>query len=212
MSIVSSLATSMGRRDEIPNQDLARVLAQTQDTDGLREAASLLFGKDQAIACDCIKVLYETGYIAPALIVPYAADFLRLLASRNNRLVWGAMIALGIVAPWAADEIFSRLEEVLKAFHSGSVITVDNAIKVLSGVASQKSPYHERIFPILLKHLSTCRPKELAQHAESSLPAVEKGGKEAFVSALRNREAELTLAQHTRIKKLVKLLEKSNAL
>ncbi|NUQ06049.1 MAG: hypothetical protein HUU31_19320 [Anaerolineae bacterium] len=43
-------------------------------------------------------MLYEIGYAVPDLIADYAADFLALLGSRDNRMVWGGMTALGVIA------------------------------------------------------------------------------------------------------------------
>src|SRR6266545_6708403 len=98
MSVLNQLASSLGRRDETPNQELARDLAAKKDRKGIRELAENLWNKDKNIQADCIKVLYEVGAIEPKLIASYADDFVRCLRSRNNRLVWGGMTALTEVA------------------------------------------------------------------------------------------------------------------
>ena len=54
--------------------------------------------KTAKIASDCIKTLYEVGYLKPELIAPYVGDFLKLIKSRENRLVWGGMLALSTIA------------------------------------------------------------------------------------------------------------------
>ena len=98
-SKISVLASSsLGRRDEVPNQELARDLATKKDKAGIREIAENLWNKDKNIQADCIKVLYEIGYLEPKLIADYAEDFVKLLKSKNNRLVWGGMTALAEVA------------------------------------------------------------------------------------------------------------------
>jgi len=56
------------------------------------------------------------------LIVDHVEDFINLLKSRNNRLVWGGMIALGTVADLKPDVIFAHLTEIQKAINTGSVI------------------------------------------------------------------------------------------
>ena len=94
MSALNRLASSLGRRDEVPNQELARDLAARKDKAGIREIAENLWNKDKNIQADCIKVLYEVGYLEPKLIADYAEDFVKLLRSKNNRLVWGGMTAL----------------------------------------------------------------------------------------------------------------------
>ena len=204
MSVLNRLAHSMGRRDEAPNQELARDLAAKNDKAGIREIAENLWNKDKNIQADCIKVLYETGYIEPALVAPYAEDLVKLLRSRNNRLVWGGMIALGVVATSSADLLFKHLNEIKKAMDSGSVITKDNGVKVLADIAATKSEYNKAIFPYLLEHLKTCRPKEVAQHSEKTLPAMNAGNKTEFIKVLEKRMEDLAGAGLTRVKKVVK--------
>ena len=127
MSVLDRLACALGRRDELPNQELARDLAAARDQPGIRLLAENLANPDPAVQADCLKVLYEIGFLAPELIAPYADDFLGLLRSRSNRLVWGAMIALGTIAALRAETLFQHRAEILRAMQTGSVITVDNA-------------------------------------------------------------------------------------
>jgi len=208
MSTLDRIACLQGRRDEVPNQELARELAATKDRAGIREIAENLWNKDQNIQSDCLKVLYEIGYLDPALITDYAGDFLKLLKSRNNRLVWGGMIALSTVADLKADEIFPHNDEIIKVMEKGSVITVDNGVKTLALVASKKDEYRKAIFPYLLDHLKTCRPKEVPQHAEKTLPAVDATNKLDFIAVLQKRTEDLAGAQLVRIKKVIKEAEK----
>jgi hypothetical protein len=203
MSVINRIAHFQHRRDEIPNQELARDLATQKDHDGIREIAENLWNKDKHIQADCVKVLYEIGYIDPSLIADYAEDFLKLLRSRNNRLVWGGMIALSTVAELRADLIHANLDEILKLMNTGSVITVDNAVKALA-LAASNDANRESIFPHLMEHLRTCRPKEVPQHAEKSLPAVNAGNKDKFIAVLEKRMEDLSSSQITRVKKIIK--------
>jgi hypothetical protein len=70
------------------------------------------------------------------MIADYTDDFLRLLRIRNNRLVWGAMLALSTIAEIRADKIYEDLDVILKVMQEGSVIAVDNAVKVLAVIAA----------------------------------------------------------------------------
>ena len=119
MSILNRLASLQNRRDEVPNQELARDLASRKDKTGIREIAENLWNKDKNIQADCIKVLYEIGYIEPGLIAGYAGDFIKLLKSKNNRLVWGAMGALVATAKVDPDTVFKNLDAVKKAKEDG---------------------------------------------------------------------------------------------
>ena len=204
MSTLDKLACALNRRDEVPNQELARELATARDTNGIREVAEGLASKDAAIRADCIKVLYEIGYIAPELVAPYALEFVKLLKSRNNRLVWGGMIALSTVAPLSADALHPHLADIQKTFQAGSVITKDAGVLALAGMASANPAYNREIFPFLLEHLRTCRPKDVPQHAEKVLPAVTAENKADFVAVLEKRLDDMLGSQVARVKKVIK--------
>ena len=205
MSALDRIAHFQNRRDEVLNQVLARDLASKKDRAGICEIAENLWNKDKGIQADCIKVLYEIGYIDPALIAYYVEDFINLLKSRNNRLVWGGMIALGTVAELKAEVIFAHLAEIEKVMDTGSVITVDNGVRTLALAASKGGKYNKAIFPYLLDHLKTCRPKDVPQHAEKTLPAViNLSGKKEFVAVLEKRLEDLSGPGLSRVKKVIK--------
>jgi hypothetical protein len=204
MSILNRLASLQNRRDEVPNQELARDLVTRKDKVGIHEVADNLWNKDKNIQADCIKVLYEIGYLEPKLIVEYAEDFVKLLKSKNNRLVWGAMIALAKVAKADAEVVFKNLDAIKKAKETGSVITIDNAISALALTASANQKYNKVIFPYLLSHLSSCRPKEVPQHAERTFPAVNSGNKNEYIKLLEKRMEDISGGGLARVKKIIK--------
>ena len=208
MPVLNKIAFFQNRQDEVPNQELAQALAQSRSQADIREIAEGLWNKEPNIQSDCLKVLYELGYLAPDLIAAYAGDFLKLLKHRNNRMVWGGMIALSTVADLKAAEIFPHVDEIIQVMNKGSVITMDNGIKALALVASQKDEYRKAIFPYLLDHLKNCRPKEVPQHAEKSLPAVTTGNKSDFIQVLDKRLEDMSASQAVRLKKIIKAAEK----
>jgi len=204
VSILNRLAHSLGRRDEVPNQELARDLAAKKDKKGILEITKNLWNKDKNIQADCIKVLYEVGVIEPKLIADYTDDFVKCLRSKNNRLAWGGLTALAEVAKANPDAVFKHLDAIKKAKESGSVITVDNAISTLAYTAAGNKKYNEVIFPYLIKHLSGCRPKEVPQHSEKTLPAVNTSNKTDFIKVLEKRMEDLSGGGLTRVKKVIK--------
>jgi hypothetical protein len=204
MSVLNRIAFYQDRRDEIPDQELARALAQTRNAADIHEIAGNLCNKEPNIHSDCLKVLYELGYLAPELIAEYVDDFIELLQHHNNRMVWGGMIALSTIASLQADKIFLHLDEILLVMQKGSVITMDNGIRTLALVASQKDEYRQVIFPYLLDHLRTCRTKEVPQHAEKTLPAITSGNKSDFIGVLEKRLEDGSTSQAARLKKIIK--------
>jgi hypothetical protein len=207
MSALERIAHFRNRRDEVPNQELARDLAAKKDRAGIREIATNVWNKDKGIQADCVKVLYEVGYLNPQLVAEYAEEFVKLLHSGNNRLVWGGMIALSTVAELKADVVSAHQEEIKHAMELGSVITVDNGVLTLARAASRSDKFSKAIFPYLLNHLRTCRPKDVAQHSEKILVAVNAANKAAFVNALKNRQADLSGGGLARVKKVIRQAE-----
>ncbi|MDR3576481.1 MAG: hypothetical protein P4L50_21660 [Anaerolineaceae bacterium] len=208
MSVIEKIAFYQNRRDEVPNQELARELALSKDSRGIQEICDNLINKNPDIQSDCLKVLYEIGYLYPELVASYAKDFLGLLKSKNNRLVWGAMIALSTIVEINPQEIGEAVEDIKKCMENGSVITVDNGVKILADLAAQSTPQSNAIFAYLINHLSSCRPKEIPQHAEKTLVAVNAENKNEFIQVLQSRMDLLTPAQLTRINKVIKVAEK----
>jgi len=208
MTVMTKLAHALGRRDEVPNQELARELAEARDDVGIREIIDGLKSKDRKVQNDCIKVAYEIGYIAPELISAYADEFLDLLRSRNNRLVWGGMTALATIAELTADELFRERDTIIKAISKGSVITQDSGIRVLARIASQKNEYRVELFPNLLAHLDTCRPKDVAQRSEQIVMAVDADNKGEFIAVIEKRMQYLKPSQVKRLEKVIRDAEK----
>ncbi len=207
-SVLNQIAYFQDRRDEVPNQLLAKELAAKKNKKGVAEIADNLWSDNANIQSDCLKVLYEVGYLSPALIADYVDDFLKLLEHKNNRLVWGAMIALSTIADLRPDEIYKQLSVVRTAMESGTVITMDNGVKVLALVAASGEARSKKVFPYLLTHLATCRSKEIPQHSEKTLPAVNAKNKAEFITVLEKRMKELPPSQLARVKKVIREAEK----
>lgn len=206
MPIIEKLASSLGRNDEVPNQELAKDLCRTKDTNSIKELVDCLFNANSAIKNDSIKVLYEIGEAQPELISAYTADFIKLLTGKNNRLIWGAMTALATIAHLNPDPIFNEIDLIFDVIKKGSVITVDNGISVLAKVAAVKQKYEKKILPFILEHLETCRPREVAQHSERSMVMANSENKQEFQRVLEKRLPDLTPPQLVRVKRVLKVV------
>src|SRR4026209_1310907 len=131
MSIISKLASSLHRPDEVPNKELAEQIIKTNDKKAIKELVENLSNQDTKIQNDCIKVLYEIGEHPATLIAGYDKEFLALLANKNNRLVWGAMTALDCITSINPKGIYRNLAKILAAAEHGSVITKDHGVNIL---------------------------------------------------------------------------------
>lgn len=204
MSILPRLAGALGRKDEAPNKELGRELVEARDVDGIREVAENLWDEDRRVQTDCLAVLEQVGLLAPELIEGYVADFLKLITSKVNRVVWASMIDLALIADRKPDEIFGRYNDVVRAIEKGSVITKDNGIKVLSRVAATGDEYRRLITPYLMGQLETCRAKSVAQYAESIRVAIAPDNQAQYLGILNARLDDLSAAQQKRVKKLLR--------
>ena len=201
--MIEKLAYSLGRNDEEPNMELARELSKDKNKKGIREIAEGLNNPKAQIANDCIKVLYEIAELSPELVSEYTEIFIQLLKSRNCRLVWGSMTALSKIVLIKHEEIYKNLDIVIRAYEKGKVITVDNSISVFAGLVKADSRYEKKVFPIIIKHLEKCRPKEVGQHSERAFICVNKNNSKQFRETLLKRRDSLTDAQKKRVDKLL---------
>ena len=194
------------KADEKANIELALLLCESNNQKGIEEIVAGLNAKNKDIANDCIKVLYEVGERKPLLISSYANELLQLLNSRNNRIVWGSMSALATIAEYNVDLIFDNLDIVLNAYKSGSVITVDHSITVLAKLCNGGKKYEDKVFPILIRHLETCRIKEIPQHAERMLICINEKNKDLYLKTIDSKTKYLSSNQLSRVNKIKKQL------
>jgi hypothetical protein len=207
MSALEKIAYFQNIRSEVPNQQLAAELAQEKDTAGIREIADNLTHRNQNVCSDCLKVLYEIGYIDPVLVAPYVEDFLALLNSKHNRMVWGSMIALETVASLRPDEIWAEISTLLKIYEKGTVITVVWGVRLFAKLAAARPDYSKKLFPILLNTLETCIPRDVPTHVESMLPAINPDNKQLVVDILNSREPEFSSSHLTRSKRVTRKIQ-----
>jgi 23S rRNA maturation mini-RNase III len=186
MTIINKLASSLNRRDEVPNIDLAKQISSKNDATAVKELIDNLSNKKKDIQNDCIKVLYEIGERKPSLIAAYKKDFLALLSSKNNRLQWGAMTALNAIVPVDPKGIYSSLSIIMAAADSGSVITRDNAVYILINLCSFKQ-YAAGACSLLIEQLQHCPVNQLPMYAEKAMPVINEKNKAIFIKTLIDR-------------------------
>jgi len=204
MSVLNQLASALGRRDEVPNQELAVKIAAAKDKQGVAELVENLQAKSKDIQNDCIKVLYEIGAIEPKLISEYASGFLALLKHKNNRLQWGGMAALDTIVFEKPDFIYESVPAILDAVSKGSVITMDGAVNIfikLCGIPK----YAENAFAVLLEVIQKAPTNQLPMYAERAMPIVTSENKARFIAILSNRLGEIEKeSKRKRVEKVIK--------
>lgn len=206
MTVISKLAYSLNRRDEVPNQELAKQIVAENDKNGIKELVENLDNKNKDIQSDCIKVLYEIGERKPALIAEYAKDFVALLDNKNNRLQWGAMTAINTNTLENPKVVHSALKKIIAVADSGSVITKDYAVNILISLCSLK-PYAAEAFSLLLEQLANSPVNQLPMYAEKALPVITDKSKAQFIKVLSSRLSDIEKdTKRKRVEKVIKKL------
>ena len=160
--------------------------------------------KDKKIQGDCIKVLYETGYIKPELIANYHKEFIDLLDSKNNKMVWSGMIAITTITDLFHKQIFDNLSKIMTAVDKGSVITIDCGVIILAKLTKHKE-YFDTTNPLFMEQLRKCPIKQLPMYSENSLICITARNKPEFLSIIETRIIECEKeSQKTRLMKVLK--------
>lgn len=206
MSIIDQLAYSLDRRDEVPNQELAKKIALKKDKKAVKELVENLKNKNKNIQSDCIKVLYELGEINPSLISEYVSELVELIDHKNNRMIWGTMHALDTITSENPKVIYSFLPKIIKAADEGSVITRDHAVAILIKLSKTKQ-YSDNCFSLLIEQLKKCPTNQLPKYAEDAMPLFNEKNKNTFLKTLSGRLNDIeTESKRKRVEKVIKKL------
>jgi len=205
MSVINKLATSLGRRDEVPNVELAKEIVASGSNKAITELVDNLKNKDKNIQADCLKALYETGYLKPELIASYAPEFIALLDNKSNRIVWGAMIAIDTITPENPKAVFGALAKIIAKSDAGTVITKDHAVDILVKLCGVKE-YMNTCFPLLNEQILRSPVNQLPTYAEKAATIVNDKYKPVLLKTLEVRLEDVS--QDTKRKRLEKVIKK----
>ena len=161
-------------------------------------------------------ILRELGRAGHGGFLPFDALVAIHMAHRLFALVATAALLWLMAGLWRDASVAARRYAlallgllVLQVATGLSNVVLDwPLVAALAHTAAANDEYNKAIFPYLLKHLSTCRPKEVPQHAERTLPAVNESNKDDFIKVLRKRNDDLSGAAFTRLGRIIRLAEK----
>ncbi len=204
MTVINQLSSSLGHKGNDANIALAKELAETENSDAIKELVENLKNKDKKIQADCIKTLYEVAYIKPDLIASYYSEFLELLSNKNNRLVWGGMIALMTITDLKSKELFESLDLISDTVNQGSIITIDSGVEIYAKL-NKYSEYQDKVENLLTDQLWKCPIKQLPKYMEKSIISITEWNKEIYKKIINERKPECE--KDSQVKRLDKVLK-----
>jgi len=208
MSVIDKLAHSLGRKDEVPNQELAGAIARANDSKAIEELFENLHHKNKDIQSDCIKVIYEVGTLKPEMIADFNIQLIALLDHKSNRLQWGAMTALDTIVAVKPLVIYGALPKIIAVADKGSVITNDHCIGIMIKLCTMKE-YSEDVFSLLNERLLKSPDNQLPMYAENALPVVNEKYKTVFVNTLISRVNGIEKeSKRSRVEKVIRKVNK----
>jgi len=210
MSYIEKISYHLGERSEVPNQVLARDLANMKNIEAIEEIHSYLFDKNKSIASDCLKVLYEIGYIDPTLISIYLNDFIGLLNSKNNRMVWGSMIAIANISNVLPDNVYKTKDLIKHKIETGTTITQVWGIYALVNTVSANQIYYGEFRDYLFKLQKECRPIDFTKRAVTISQVVVSDDLPEFVQILNDGLPKVSSSASKKLTRLIKKLESGN--
>lgn len=204
MTIINQLSSALGQKGNAANIALANKIAGVKNYKAIKELVENLKNKDKKIQADCIKTLYEIAYIKPELISDYHSEFLELLLSKNNRLVWGGMIALMIITDLKNKKIFASIDLISDTVNKGSIITVDCGVELFAKL-NKYPEYQNKVENLLIDQLWKCQIKQLPKYMEKSIISITEQNKEIYQKIINERKGECN--KDSQVKRLDKILK-----
>lgn len=205
MTYIHQISFYQNERGEGPNRALAEKLVKEKNTQGMEEMISYVNNKNKSIASDCLAVLYISSYSQPSLIADYVPTFLNLLKSKNNRMVWGSMIALANIAHLKTAELFKEIDFILSTIRTGTLITEVWGIKLLANLSQHEATYKAKLLPILFNYLEGCRPIDFASRVEVIAKTIHSDEeKEVVHRIIKLKSTELSPAQEKKLKTVLR--------
>lgn len=208
MTVINKLSSSLGQKGNDANIALAKKIAKTENIHAIKELVENLKNKDKKIQADCIKTLYETAYIKPDLIASYHSEFMALLSNKNNRLIWGGIIALMTITDLKSKELYASVDLISDTVNKGSTITIDSGIEILAKL-NKYSEYQNKVEILLIDQLWRCPIKQLPKYMEKSIISITEKNKEIYENIINERKSECERdSQVKRLDKVLKQIEK----
>jgi hypothetical protein len=205
--LLSRLAVSMSRSDEMPNLELAADLVLNEDKDSVGILVGVLERHDLEHAADAARVLCEVGIRAPELLLAHAERLLSLCDESQKDVLPFTMYAFSPVAHRHAEALWDMRDlfwSALADLTQPADMAQAGAVRLLSALCAAGPDYARTLAGGLVDLLGKCMPKDVAFFAESVLPALGTAHSHRAKPVLDRRMKELTPAEVARLRRAVR--------
>ena len=208
MDVLALLSSSQGRRDQIPNQALAKTLAASGDTAAIADLMRIVTGGKHAARHDAIVVAYEVAATKPELMRAHAETFFKLLSDKDNRMRWGAMDAILHLLDLMPERVMKDLNALCEAADTSSVIAKDRLMAILSKLNANPA-FAPVVTPVILTRLRYAAVNQTPMYAELAAETISDADLPELLGILEARYDNISYpAKKARLAKLQRTLEK----
>jgi hypothetical protein len=149
ISVVDQILATIDSPTEAPSSQIAQRIANAQDPVSLEGIFALLSHANKKVQRNAMRVIYKLSKMDAVLLKPHLEALFDLLNSKQNRMVWSAMISIDSLTEVMPVQVYERLETILTVVNKGSVIVKDHTVGVLTQLAAHPQ-YHEEAMILLL--------------------------------------------------------------
>lgn len=202
--LLSRLAISVGRSDEMPNLELAADIVFADDVDAVSTLIAVIERHDDVHAPDAARVVAEVGTRAPELVLGHAERLIEMIDATRREMLPFTMLALSPVASKHAEALWPSRDlfwQALADLTQPAELAQAGAVRLLASLCAAGPDYARTLAGGLVDLLGKCMPRDVAFFAESVLPALGAAHSHRAKPVLDRRLKELTPAEVARLRR-----------
>jgi len=208
--ILSRLAVSSNRFDEMPNLELAAEIVSTGDRDAIGLLVTVLERADDVHGPDAGRVLAEVGLRARPLLLPEVARLVALVSVENVPMMSSVLTALSPLGDRVVDELWDMRDLFWQIVNDGQTeadAAQAAAVKLLACMCAAGPDFARTLAGGLVDLLGKCLAKDVALYAEAVLPALGAAHSHRAKPVLDRRMKELSPAEVARLRRAVRMAQ-----
>jgi len=208
--ILSRLAVSSNRFDEMPNLELAAEIVFNADRDAVSLLITVLERGDDVHGPDAGRVLAEVGIRAQELLVSEVSRLVSLISEENIVVLPAVLTALSPLGDRVVDDLWDMRDlfwQIVNEGQSEADAAQAAAVKLLACMCAAGPDFARTLAGGLVDLLGKCLAKDVALYAEAVLPALGTAHSHRAKPVLDRRMKELSPAEVARLRRAVRMAQ-----